>query len=93
MNPTQAIADLIGVNVRDITGHIGIAPGTCLECDRPAAVYVEATATLLRGSITEDGHYCLDHAADTIGAFEFRDEPFTVDVYAPAHLLTTALAA
>lgn len=89
MNP-NTIAATIGISPIGITGHHGVIATNCLDCDLPAVVYIEATATLLRGSITEDGHYCREHAVEHIAVLDARDEGFAIDVYAPTPLALAA---
>ncbi|MFD6400759.1 hypothetical protein [Nocardia sp. NPDC060249] len=90
---THTIAATLGISPLGITGHHGVIATNCLDCDLPATVYIEATATLLRGSITEDGHYCREHAVELIAVLDARDEEFAIDVYAPEPVAPTALAA
>ncbi|MFC4128858.1 hypothetical protein [Nocardia rhizosphaerae] len=95
MNPTAAIADLIGASPLDFTGHT--APSNtftdeCEECTATGLIRIEIGHTHRAGGWTDTSTWCLAHAADAIWAADMT-APASIDVTIADLALTLPLAA
>ena len=96
MNPTAAVAALIGVSPLDIHGATADSATFTSECDDCTAtglVRLEAELTHRAGNWTETTAHCLPHAADAIWALDMADAASITAIVPTTLIQPTALAA
>lgn len=95
MNPTAAIADLIGASVHNFTGHTAPShtfTAECEECTATGLIRIEIGHAHRAGGWTDTTTWCLAHAADTIWAADMTDAA-SIDVTIADLALPLPLAA